>query len=126
MSRLAYRIDPAARTVEALRFDGLPDIYAAVGTPDLDHSAMRRTDGGFACVWVDDQGYYKRGLKWWRLAGFPEPFAGPAMITGADQYGEDDDLPLTLTQMAALVSWVDGIPPEIAGFRQSFWGFGNG
>jgi hypothetical protein len=50
LSALAYRIDPAARTVEAIRFSGVRDLYANVGTDDLDHATMRRSDGGILCT----------------------------------------------------------------------------
>ena len=106
----AYRIDPATRTVEAFDFRGLPDLYAKVGTQNLDHAVMRRSDGGMLCIWVDGEGYYKPGLRWWSLGGYPNPLAGVGVITGADSDGEDDDVPLDLATMTQLVGWIEGRP----------------
>ena len=113
----AYRIDPATRTVEAFDFQSgnLDDLYDRVGTRNLDHAVMRRSDGGMLCVWVDGEGYYKPGLRWFTFGDYPNPLAGIAVLTGADDEGEDDDVPLTLDQMISLVRWLDARPSKLPG-----------
>jgi hypothetical protein len=106
----AYRVDPQLRTVEQIAFQDHRTAYAQVGTENLDHAAMRRGDDGLLCFWVDGAGYYKPGLSWWRFAGYEHPLAGVGVICGADQRGETDDVPATLQEVAALVTWIDGRP----------------
>ena len=103
----AYLIDPATRTVEAFAFQSgnLPDLYSRIGTRNLDHATLRRRDGGMVCIWVDGEGYYKPGLRWWSFAGYPNPLVGRGIMTGADPKGEDDDVPIPLDQMIEAVEW---------------------
>jgi hypothetical protein len=116
MPRRAYRVDPASRTVEAIAFQDYKTARQQIGTENMDHAVLRRAaDDTMLCLFVDGDGYYKPGLSWWRFADYEYPLPGTGVIYGADAMGEDADVPLSLAEVTALVSWLDGRPASLPG-----------
>jgi hypothetical protein len=89
-SLLAYLIDPVAKTVEPVDFNGtLDDIYKFVDARPVSMAYLREEDDGG--VYVDDEGLLKGDrTDFFVVNGYPQPLAGKGLWVGpTDDEGEE-------------------------------------
>jgi hypothetical protein len=106
----AFKVDPATRTIEAIAFGNHENARQHVGTDDLDHAVLMHGLDVALNLFVDGQGYYKPELAWWSFRDYEYPLGGVGVIYGSDEAGATADVPLSLAEIAALISWIDGRP----------------
>lgn len=85
----AYLIDPEARTVEAVDYDGdYRTIYKLIDAETFDVARVEANGDG---LYVDDEGLYREERHWFIYKGYLQPLVGKALMLGVD--GEGDSVP---------------------------------
>lgn len=107
---IAYLIDPHARTVSEVEYDGnIETIYKLIGTQPFDVARINDANDG---IFVDDNGLLGdlSQQKFFRIAGkgfgYPEPLAGKGLVLGCNEDGESTSPTLTLDQVKGAVWFV--------------------
>lgn len=83
----AYRIDPVARTVTQVEYDGnFKTIYGLLSGDDFDIDTFDvvRLDRNGDCAFVDDEGLLKPCDAFWKHTNYPGILAGPGLFVGTD------------------------------------------
>jgi hypothetical protein len=113
----AYLIDPLKREIREIEIGATNDraltieMHRLIGADTLDHqriSDLRDT------IWVDDAGL-KRGEPVYAFA-LPiqrDPYAGTAIVIGADQIGRTRAPQIPIEALRNTVEWLGQIVPEV-------------
>jgi hypothetical protein len=101
----AILIDPVAKTVTALDFEG--DFRAIQKAIDVDcFTIIRPFPDNDDTLYLDDEGLFKDNQSFFLLDCYPQPLAGKGLILGTD--GDDDtDCASTVEKVKARLTWVD-------------------
>jgi hypothetical protein len=104
-------IDPFRRVVEDIEFPAdTAATKALIGARDLDHAVLHRAADWMLCGFCDGEGYYRPEQAWARLAFYPDPLAGRAVLYAAGERGETIDVPFKARQLQPDVIWLDARP----------------
>jgi len=112
----ALLIDPERCTVtEIVLPDGAKAALAAmrdlIGCKGMDNRVI---DDMHDSIWVDDLGLTSgRRVYAFKLSINPDPFAGRAIIVGADELGREADVYITREFVARDIVWLGEIVPEV-------------
>jgi hypothetical protein len=98
----AFLIDPAAKTVEPVQWNG--DYQQIAKLIDADFFDAARFNRKGDTVYVDDEGLIKEGPAYhFIITGYPQPLAGKGLILGTDNNGESVAPSITLEDAKLLV-----------------------
>jgi hypothetical protein len=109
----AFLVNPYDRRVSQLDFEGdYLEIRKTIGGHPFDAAYLNRPIEPHARLvcYVDDEGYYRDGQKWWRFAGYPNPLGGLGLILGVTDEGDEADAPAILSWVTAMVTFLDDRP----------------
>lgn len=99
----AIKIDPATKTIEEIDTDGS---LAAMEQVLNDGPCMVRIGQG-DLLWVGDNGLLSAGNPVFYLAGYPHPLAGPGLVIGCDEMGENVAAQIDMHDITTLVIWTN-------------------
>lgn len=105
----AFLIDPEARTITELDYEGGDDpqvICRLIGAKSIDSASLACVDDVVAAAFVDDEGLLNPNACF-RFDGYPHPLAGKALILGCNRHGYIVGCPLTLERLTTGIRWVD-------------------
>lgn len=98
----AYLIDPEAKTVTEVTYDGdFRSIYRLIGAEAFDAA---RFDEEGDTVFVDDEGLFKP-YEYFMIQGYSQPLAGKGLVLGSDEEGDSVKPRLTLEVVKAKVEF---------------------
>jgi hypothetical protein len=101
----AYLIDPFARTVEPIDYDGdYRSIYRLIGNGCSTFTALGLWHPGDA-VFLDDEGLFKKGLMGFVLDGHIEHLFGRGVVLGSDAEGDEAPAKIGLDELRRRVRW---------------------
>ena len=98
-----YLIAPAHRTISEIHYSGnYEEIYKLLDISTFD--AVRLYDNEVA--YIDDDGLYNNDHHFWIHRNYPTPIAGPALLLGTDQEGNDIAPSTSIDELRSDVKWV--------------------
>jgi hypothetical protein len=114
----AYFIDPELRICKEVEGE-IEVLFASIGD-SLDHATLANwmDTGERDYIWVDDQGLL-RGRCWAFKINGAGPFAGKAIIIGADRGGETKPPAVPLWLLQRDIEWLDEIIPQVDTVEES-------
>lgn len=121
-NHIAYLIDPAARTITPVEYDGnYKSIYELIGATTFDVVRVENDD----CIFVDDEGLINgNGQRngFWTYGEYPQPLAGKGLVLGTDEEGESVSAKNTHFDYRRKIGWVDMIMNnQIVGMNNLEW-----
>lgn len=108
----AILIDPVAKTVtEVDHKDDYRDIYRLIEAEPF--TVLEVGPGDW--LFLDDEGLYRPGQKFFRWKDYPQPLAGKGLLLGGDEEGDSVDTQRTIEWVQEHVGFLDDV--FVAGFR---------
>jgi hypothetical protein len=113
----ALLIDPSTQTVSEIELDANDDralsvaMHNLIGADTLDHQTISQDHDS---IWLDDAGL-KRGqpVYAFKLPIQRDPYAGRAVVIGADQIGRTPAPVLPIEVLRRDIEWLGRIVPEV-------------
>lgn len=100
----AFKIDVIAKTVTEIDISGeLKSLQEVVGGYIELAREINDTDN----LYVDEEGLLKGQLPWFEITGGHQPFIGHGVIIGSDDEGETIGAKASLTEIQAMVTFLD-------------------
>jgi hypothetical protein len=118
----AYLNDPEARTMREIVFvderKALDEMYRLIGADTLDHQIISDEHDS---IWLDGDGL-RRGepIYAFKLPIQREPYAGKALVIGADDYGQTRAPFIPIEMLRRDVEWLGRIMPEVVWEKTAF------
>jgi hypothetical protein len=113
-----YLIDPEARTIETIDLpdDGMLDAMRGIVGGGMDHSIISDEHDS---IWVDEFGL-RRGepIHAFKLPVQHEPYAGRAIIIGADDEGHTRAPFIPIAMLIRDVEWLGVIVPTVEWIKE--------
>ena len=99
-------IDPFEKTVTPVYYDGeLSSLYHLLDCRCVTVAPCgKRYD-----LFVDDEGLFVKGQKFFATVDFPQPLGGKALAVGVDADGNTIPPDITLEELEARILWVEGV-----------------
>jgi hypothetical protein len=98
-------IDPFEKTITPVYYDGdFHSIYNLIDCSTFDVVRCGKYD-----LFVDDEGLFKEGQKFFAVFDYPQPLAGKALVAGCDEEGNTIEPSITIEELEARLLWVDGV-----------------
>ena len=99
----AYLVDPVAKTVTEVEHDGdYRDIYKHIQADCF--TALSINTMGDA-LYLDDEGLYRDGQRYFHLKGYPQPLGGRGLLLGTDDEGDSIAPKVSLDQFKKQIAW---------------------
>lgn len=115
----AFVIDPQARTVKAIEFDGYWEAKKIIGSRAMD-IVMFDNDH---LLYVDDEGMLASANYFYRIPTYPKPLAGKSILVGFDRQTMDEcDATIQLDDLKSKVTFVDTKVREVVDSEGIFHG----
>ncbi len=104
----AYLINPFTRAITEVEYSGdFHQIYHYIEADTFDVARVNDKGDG---IFVDDEGLYREGQRFFWIEGYPQPLAGKGLYLGCDlSNGESVSPYFTLEEVNAAVKWVTPI-----------------
>jgi hypothetical protein len=100
----ALLIDPFLEDIAFINiFGNLNSLYKAIDCDCI--TSVRLSDS--ECMFLDDNGLYRKDQRFFIWEGYPQPLAGRGLILGFTEDGDNTDTALTLEQAREAVRWAD-------------------
>jgi hypothetical protein len=87
----------------------LDEMRRLIGCKDLDHTTISDAHDS---IWVNELGL-QQATCWAFKIRNSDPFAGTAIIIGADKYGYTRESMITIPMLVNDIDWLDQIEPEV-------------
>lgn len=101
----AYLIDPVARRISEVDYDG--DYHSIYRLCDYDVFTVATFDPNTQDgVFVDDEGLFKSPQNFFYIVGYPQPLAGKELVLGCDDEGESIEPAITLDDLRKRVVYL--------------------
>ena len=98
----AILIDPFTQTIEEVDYSGdYKDIYALIDCEIFSTLYVDRMD----TLYIDDEGLYVEDQRYFKIGLRGQPLAGKALVLGTDDNGESVDCASTLKSIQEMVEW---------------------
>ena len=109
----AYLIDPFARTITEVDYDGnYRSIYPLIEAECFEAVSFGEKDDA---VFVNEEGLINgKPQEYFQIKGTPTPLAGKGLVLGCDAEGDSCSPTIMLEALTALVEWVSFIVIENA------------
>lgn len=100
----SYLIDPHTQQITEVEHNGdYRQIYEFIqARPFTVVTINDKRDG----IFVDDEGLYREGQRFFKLEGYEQPIAGRGLVLGCDDEGETVAPTITLSELKGRISWV--------------------
>lgn len=106
----AFLIDPVAREVTAVEYDGdWQNISKLIGARVFDVARLQNGDS----IFVDDEGLFREEQSFFMHTGYGNPLAGKGLVLGCDEHGDSTAPNCTLEELRAQVQF--GFPTNVMG-----------
>lgn len=99
----AILIGPEARTIEEIETKGDLDSMMAILKDGPCSVRLSQSD----ILWVGDNGLLSPGNAIFYIGKYPHPLAGPGLIIGIDETGENVPAIISLQHVREAVQWTD-------------------
>lgn len=113
----AYLIDPVARTVSDVDFDGGPSGIHRLLDVDCFDCARFDTARGLTgdVVYVDDEGLLRPDRAWFWISGYYAPLAGRGLVVGTTSGGNSRPPRHSLDEIRAAVEFGEPVRLKLPG-----------
>jgi len=99
---IAYLIDPHAKTVEQVEYNGdYQEIYKLIDANTFDVARLEHGDG----IFVDDDGLMSDNPMFFKHRDYQQPLVGKGLVLGCDYEGNSISPACTLEQLREKVSF---------------------
>ncbi len=117
----AYLIDPAAKAVTEVDYDGdYKSIYKLIGADLFDTVRINREND---VIFVDDEGLLKPQAHFWRYGHLGHDLCGKGLVLGTDDDGDSISPKIALERVQSKVVWLApeelGLKPDEAPMSQT-------
>lgn len=103
----AYLIDPFKKTFTEHEIEqgDIQDIYDLIDCRCF--TVFDNKDLPTASFYIDDEGLWNENRAWWRIAGYPDPITGKALVVGTDDEGRSQTPHFGIDVLHRRVKWID-------------------
>lgn len=107
----AILIDPFEMIVSEVFYGGdLENIYELIEAKPFTVASFGADGDG---IFVDDEGLFRQGQRFFKFDGYPQPLAGKGLILGSDESGESISPAITLEAVQTSVRWVQPLTHQL-------------
>jgi hypothetical protein len=110
----AYLIDPQAKTVTEVHYNG--DFHQIYELIEVELFTVVTIDDIGNAVFIDDEGLLNNPRYFFKLAGYLQPLAGKGLVLGTDDDGESVEPTISLEDVRGMVSFLEA---SVQGFVES-------
>lgn len=99
----AYLIDPFAKTITEVEYTGeYTNIYEHIG---VDCFTALTINNARDTIFLDDEGLFREGQKYFLLHKYPQPLPGKGLVLGTDDQGESVSPVISIMQLEQLITF---------------------
>ncbi len=107
----AILIDPLEMLVSEVFYGGeMEEIYELIEAKPFT-VAYFGTDGDG--IFIDDEGLFRQGQRFFKFDGYPQPLAGKGLILGSDESGESIAPTISLDEVRTSIRWVQPLTHQL-------------